>query len=109
MVKYRALIIILVTGFIMPPTFAAQDPTAPLGWINNNSKVRVISRSQLPTLQSIICSGQHCSVILNGTVVGLGESVQGYKLIHITDNTVTLSRNGKKWQLALFAENIRIN
>lgn len=108
MVKYRALIIILVTGSIMQPTFAAQDPTAPLGWINNN-KVRVISRSQLPTLQSIICGGQHCSVILNGIVVGLGGSVQGYKLIHITDNTVTLSRNGKKWQLALFAENIRIN
>ncbi|SKA27005.1 MSHA biogenesis protein MshK [Photobacterium toruni] len=109
MVKYIALITLFVTSLIVQSAFAAQDPTAPLGWTNNNSKVRVISRAQLPTLQSIICDDQHCSVILNGTVVGLGGSVQGYKLTHITDNTVTLSRGSKKWQLALFAENIRIN
>ena len=96
-------------SFIVRSAFAAQDPTAPLGWINNNSKVRVISQTQLPTLQSIICGDQHCSVILNGTVVDLGESIQGYKLTHVTDNTVTLSRGSKKWQLALFADNIRIN
>lgn len=97
-------------SFVALPTFAAQDPTAPLGWINNtSSKVRIISRSQLPQLQSIICDSQQCTVILNGIVVGLGGRVQGYKLIHITDNTVTLSRGEKKLKLALFAENIRIN
>lgn len=96
-------------SFIVQSAFAAQDPTAPLGWINNNSKVRVISQSQLPTLQSIICSDQHCSAILNGTAISLGESIRGYKLTYLTDNTVTLSRGSKKWQLALFADNIRIN
>ncbi|WP_297481614.1 MSHA biogenesis protein MshK [uncultured Photobacterium sp.] len=109
MVKNITLIILLVIGFIVQSAFAAQDPTAPLGWINNNSKVRIIPRAPLPALQSIICDERHCSVILNGTVVGLGGSIQGYKLIRVTDNTVTLSRGGKKWQLALFAENIRIN
>lgn len=96
-------------SFIVQSAFAAQDPTAPLGWINNNSKVRVISQSQLPTLQSIICSDQHCSAILNGTAISLGGSIRGYKLTYLTDNTVTLSRGSKKWQLALFADNIRIN
>lgn len=111
MVKYIALIIMLIVSFIALPTFAAQDPTAPLGWMNNtsSSKMRVISRPQLPQLQSIICDSQQCSVILNGIVAGLGGRVLGYKLIRITDNTVTLSRGGKTWQLALFAENIRIN
>lgn len=109
MVKHIALIITLVLGFIALPTFAAQDPTAPLGWTNNNNQVRTRPSLQVPELQSIICGSHQCSVILNGMVVGLGGRVQGYKLIHITDNTVTLSRGGKKWHLALFAENIRIN
>ena len=111
MVKYIALIMMLVFSFMAQPTFAAQDPTAPLGWMNtsSSSKVRVSSRLQLPRLQSIICDSQRCSVILSGIVVDLGGRVQGYKLIHITDNTVTLSRGGKTWKLALFAENIRIN
>ncbi|PSX10148.1 MSHA biogenesis protein MshK [Photobacterium angustum] len=87
---------------------AAQDPTAPLGWVASKAKTSQ-AKARLPQLQSIICDGKQCSVILSGQVVSLGERVNGYTLTNVSESSVTLSRSGKKWHLALFAENIRTN
>ncbi|PSV31645.1 MSHA biogenesis protein MshK [Photobacterium sp. GB-72] len=88
--------------------YAAQDPTAPLGWVASKAKTNQ-AQARLPQLQSIICDGQQCSVILSGQVVSLGERVNDYTLTNVSESSVTLSRSGKKWHLALFAENIRTN
>ncbi|WP_305403117.1 MSHA biogenesis protein MshK [Photobacterium leiognathi] len=98
----------LLLSFGSVSVSAAQDPTAPLGWVASG-KSQAKGQPRLPQLQSIICDSAQCSVILSGEVVSLGGRVNGYTLTHVSDSSVTLSRGGKKWHLALFAENIRTN
>lgn len=111
MVNKRMLIALAVCCMVSAPASAAQDPTAPLQWTKRSQaqKKTVVSLPKLPQLQSIICEGTHCSVILNDQVLSLGGRINGYTLIHVSDTHVTLRQGDKQWRLALFAENIRIN
>lgn len=86
--------------------FAQQDPTAPLGWQQQSSSITV-SSPKLPQLQSVICYPQRCRAILSGQDVAVGGQIKGYTVSRINDSSVVLTRNGKQWQLSLFAVNIK--
>ena len=89
--------------------YAAQDPTAPLGWVKQeqaNNAVQV--KHRLPRLNSIVCqSANECVAILNNEVVSIGETVRGYKVTKIEPETVTLTRGSQHWTLELFHLDIK--
>lgn len=105
----KALVIFLA-AMVSLSAYAAQDPTAPLGW--NKSKSSASARAKtypLPTLQSIVCDqGTQCFVMLNDKIVTKGQSVSGYQIQGITSDRVTLARAGKTWQLELFNSNVKL-
>lgn len=87
--------------------YAQHDPTAPLSW-QVKPKATVKHGYKLPQLQSVICQQQQkCSAILNGILVSTGGNVKGYTVSRINDDSVVVTRNGKQWRLALFANNIK--
>ncbi|WP_264877799.1 MSHA biogenesis protein MshK [Vibrio agarivorans] len=107
MVKQLLLIALSV---VSASSFAAQDPTAPLGWIAPKKTTTPAKRSyRVPKLNSIICQPEkaNCSAILNSRVVSAGDTVNGYRVNQITDQDVTLSRAGKQWKLQMFTLEIK--
>ncbi|WCE29999.1 MSHA biogenesis protein MshK [Vibrio sp. SCSIO 43137] len=90
--------------------FAADDPTAPLGWVQPKAQVKSQKhvKSKLPQLQSIVCRGNSaCYAILDNKIVESGQSIAGYKVEKITSEQVTIAKGSKQWHLALFALNIK--
>ncbi|WP_239502555.1 MSHA biogenesis protein MshK [Vibrio astriarenae] len=91
-------------------SYAAQDPTAPLGWSAPKKSTTPVKRSyRVPKLNSIICKPEQadCSAILNSRIVATGDSVNGYQVNKITDQYVTLTRAGKQWKLQMFTLDIK--
>lgn len=92
------------------PTFAAQDPTAPLDWM---PPTKVVQKKKsvnyrLPTLQSIVCKDESpCYAILNGKLVVQGNVIRGYRVKHVNEDNVTVQRAGKQWKLTLFSLDIK--
>ncbi|WP_241901389.1 MSHA biogenesis protein MshK [Vibrio sp. 10N.286.49.B3] len=91
---------------------ASQDPTAPLGWTAPAEKKapprRVVTQARLPTLQSVMCqTDAPCYAILNGQVVGQGDTFRGYRVKTVNDKYVTIQRSGKQWNLSLFPNDIK--
>lgn len=111
MVKQCILFLFLLN--VTSVTYAEQDPTAPLGWSRPEGKApvkqrQVRKRPSLPALQSIICKQNiHCSAVLNNQLLSAGESVRGYRVVSVSQETVTLSRGGRKWTLELFPVDIK--
>lgn len=109
----KRLILVLFLLNVTTVAYADQDPTAPLGWIRPEGKApvkqrQVRKRPPLPALQSIICKQSiHCSAVLNNKLLSAGESVRGYRVVSISQETVTLSRGGRKWTLELFPVDIK--
>lgn len=85
--------------------YAAQDPTAPLGYAPSQAPKHA-RQYPLPELQSIVCQ-QECAAILNDQLVSAGESVRGYQVAKVTESAVTLVRGGKRWELEIFSLNIK--
>ncbi|OAN16508.1 MSHA biogenesis protein MshK [Photobacterium jeanii] len=107
--RWGLLAAMLVASASSHTAWASQDPTAPLGW-QAPAKKQVKVRARVPQLQGIFCEQQSdCNVIINNKLVGVGGRVSGYTLTAIHDDSVTVTRNGKQWQLELFAENIKTN
>ncbi|ELP5730138.1 MSHA biogenesis protein MshK [Vibrio vulnificus] len=105
MVRYLVLSLILFCS----PSYATQDPTAPLGWTKpSQTKNTGQVQYRLPILQSIVCqSAKECIAILNDDVVSVGETIRGYKVTQIDSEVVTLKRGSKVWKLELFNLDIK--
>ncbi|EKO3378861.1 MSHA biogenesis protein MshK [Vibrio fluvialis] len=97
--------ILLSTLMISGLAFAAEDPTAPLGYAPSQAQ-KTARQHPLPELQSIVCQ-QQCLAILSDQVVTVGQTVRGYHVAGVTESTVTLTRGGKRWELELFSLNIK--
>ncbi|MBF4281556.1 MSHA biogenesis protein MshK [Vibrio anguillarum] len=102
-------VFLLLLMCVVCSSWAAQDPTAPLGWVSESaSPVNKIESYPLPRLQSIVCQQTiPCVAVLNDQVVGIGESLFGYTVEAIEPQQVTLSRRGKTWDLGLFSLDIK--
>ena len=104
--NYLIVLLLSATAF---SGWAAQDPTAPLGWVKPKvqapkTKKRAVKKQPLPALQSIICrQATSCYAIINDQLVSSGEEVSSYTIQTITEESVTLFRGGKRWTLELFS------
>ena len=93
--------------------WAAQDPTAPLGWTKHKAQAQVTKKKTrkkqpLPSLQSIICkTPDSCYAVINDRVVSQGEVVNSYIVQTITEESVTIIRRGNRWKLELFSLDIK--
>ncbi|MGD8111956.1 MSHA biogenesis protein MshK [Vibrio sp. TRT 21S02] len=95
---------------ISASSFAASDPTAPLDWTQStspqsNSKKAVYS---LPKLQSIICvNGSDCQAIMGNKVLERGQVINGFRVINIDAEFVTVSKGKRQWKLELFSKDVK--
>ncbi|WP_299685770.1 MSHA biogenesis protein MshK [uncultured Vibrio sp.] len=94
--------------------WAAQDPTAPLGWQTPQQKAaptkQAPTRYRLPSLESIVCKGDApCYAIMNGHVLEQGEAIKGYRVKNINPEYVTLQRSSQHWKLEMFSLDIKKN
>ncbi|MDD1792061.1 MSHA biogenesis protein MshK [Enterovibrio sp. ZSDZ42] len=86
--------------------FAQSDPTAPLGY-DAPSKATKTKTYRLPRLDAILCGGNNaCSAVINGRSVSKGQSINGYFISAIHDNSVTLKRGERRWSLTVFNEQV---
>jgi type II secretory pathway component PulC len=53
----------------------------------------------LPTIQAILFSSSHPSVVLNGIPYQEGETVRGMKILKIARDKVIVQRNGQTMEL----------
>lgn len=87
------------------PSWAAQDPTAPLSWMapapaQATSTSRVVN---LPLLQSIVCESERdCVAVIDDQVVARGDVVSNFRVQNVTPEAVTLAQGTRQWQLELF-------
>ena len=90
---------------------AAKDPTRPLvalGAFSGQSQPTVKQKkAKKLKLQSVIAQGQRAIAVINNRQMKVGQHIEGYKLIAITDYGVQLVGNGKKLSLSLFNVKIR--
>lgn len=105
----RRKIVLLIFSLLTPlHSLAQSDPTAPLGFkapVVKPKGKRVIVR--LPSLEAILCNDKlQCSAILNGREITKGQSINGYLISAIAENSVTVKRGDRRWSLVLFNEQV---
>jgi hypothetical protein len=54
-----------------------------------------------PELRAILFDRQHPLVNIDGRILGVGESIQGYRLLRVEEREAVLNRNGKQLKLEL--------
>lgn len=93
--------------------WAEQDPTAPLGWLSPTKTApakKAPVQYRLPSLESIVCKGDTpCYAIMNGQILGQGETIRGYRVKNIDPEYVTLQRSSKQWKLEMFSLDVKNN
>ncbi|WP_193250267.1 MSHA biogenesis protein MshK [Vibrio navarrensis] len=92
------------------PSWAAQDPTAPLSWMAPAAKpAKSASRAvSLPDLQSIVCKSERdCVAVMDDQVVARGDVLRGFRVQNVTSEAVTLVKGARQWQLELFNLDIK--
>lgn len=108
-IKY--FMIVLTLSGVAFITYAQQDPTAPLGWMEvekSEPTKKTVRKYNLPRLESIVCiSEQPCYAVLNNKVVKKGSKINGYQITKISDSLVTVSRGSRQWQLTLFPLDVK--
>ncbi|WP_300176750.1 type IV pilus, mannose-sensitive hemagglutinin D (MSHK) [uncultured Aliivibrio sp.] len=87
-----------------------HDPTEPLRWVKPVQAKKVVTkkRQYFPSLQAISCSGNNdCYAVLDDKSMKKGDKISGYTLLAVNEESVSIGRAGKKWQLSLFSQNIK--
>ncbi|ACH67207.1 MULTISPECIES: hypothetical protein [Aliivibrio] len=111
--KNRFLVFILMS---LPLSVSASeavlghDPTEPLSWSTPApvQKKVIKKRQYFPSLQAINCNAESdCYAVLDDKSMKRGDKVSGYTLLTIGEESVSIGRAGKQWQLSLFPQNIK--
>jgi MSHA biogenesis protein MshK len=77
------------------------DPTKPFN-LSVSSAANMTNNNAL-ILQTIVESGEHKSVVINGQLLMLGDQIRQYTLSEITDHYVLLSSSEKNIKLSMFS------
>lgn len=94
----------LLLSLLLVPLFGygqSTDPTKPLAkqvTVGTNPVVNAELK-----LQSIVQTGQHFNVVINGTLLKQGDSLNQYRLTKVTPRYVLLSSDEKDIKLSLFS------
>lgn len=109
--KNFLILLVLFSSFTFASdTIEGHDPTEPLSWTKPSPKKKVVTkkRQYFPSLQAISCSGTNdCYAVLDDKSMKKGDKISGYTLLAIGEESVSIGRFGKKWQLSLFSQNIK--
>jgi hypothetical protein len=87
-----------------------KDPTRPLVDLNsvNGQASPLAEEEETPLiLHSVVAKEQYKVAVINNRVLKVGEIIEGYEIIAITDYTVELIRDGKGMLLSLFSLDIK--
>lgn len=104
------LLVLLSTSINASDAVIGHDPTEPLRWMKPVQAKKVVTkkRQYLPSLQAISCSGNNdCYAVLDDKSMKKGDKISGYTLLAVNEESVSIGRAGKKWQLSLFSQNIK--
>jgi MSHA biogenesis protein MshK len=98
--RYGAVLALLLAGATLADAQALRDPTRPPG----RATVRgdAAPRQEGFVLQSILNSPERKAAVVNGKVVGPGDSVDGYLLVGIAEDEVVLKNGAQVKRLRLY-------
>ncbi|MDD9177565.1 MULTISPECIES: type IV pilus, mannose-sensitive hemagglutinin D (MSHK) [Aliivibrio] len=109
--KVFLILLALFSSFMFASdSIEGHDPTEPLSWTKPVAKKKVVTKKRhyFPSLQAISCSGTNdCYAVLDDKSMKKGDKVSGYTLLAIREDSVSIGRSGKTWQLSLFSQNIK--
>jgi MSHA biogenesis protein MshK len=106
---FIVLLLFSVSSYASDAT-VGHDPTEPLSWLKPEPvKKKVLKKRQyFPELQAISCNGQsNCYAVLDDKSMTKGDKISGYTLLAINEESVSIGRSGKQWQLSLFSQDIK--
>lgn len=104
------LLVLFSTSINASDAVIEHDPTEPLSWMEPVQAKKVVTkkRQYFPSLQAISCSGNNdCYAVLDDKSMKKGDKISGYTLLAVNEESVSIGRSGKKWQLSLFSQNIK--
>ncbi|HEB28363.1 MAG TPA: hypothetical protein ENI05_11415 [Porticoccus sp.] len=96
---FRPGLVILL--FLSAEVWSLSDPTRPSGYHS------VAPEKQGLRLESILFSESRKVAVINGKVVAEGDSIGRTKIIQISRDSVTVSRDGKSKKIELKRTSIR--
>jgi MSHA biogenesis protein MshK len=97
---YKFLLLFLIATSVSVVA-KSVDPTKPFS--SNVSSAKSVVNNNALILQTIIESGEHKSVVINGQLLTLGGQIRQYTLSEITDHYVLLSSSEKNIKLSMFS------
>lgn len=104
------IFVLFSTSLWASDVVVGHDPTEPLSWLKPEpvKKKTVKKRQYLPSLQAISCNGESdCNAVLDDKSMRKGDKISGYTLLAINEESVSIGRSGKQWQLSLFSQDIK--
>lgn len=75
---------------IEPPATGLIDPTQPPTEILSRMPQAAEQSELVPVLSAVKSNGKHSFAIINNTLLRLGDSIQGNRLVAVSANTATL-------------------
>jgi hypothetical protein len=82
--------------FRPPAEFATAD--------NGRARPDALAISANPEIRGILYAGNNSLVNLSGKIIALGEEVDGYELLEVSENQAVFLRNGETLTLSLYAD-----
>ena len=55
-------------------------------------------------LRAVLSAGHHSLANIDGTILGVGEAIEGFRLVSIGEHSVVLKRRGQRVVLDLFVD-----
>ncbi|EKE85409.1 type II secretion pathway component [Idiomarina xiamenensis] len=97
MFKRLALLLSIAASLIATPLAAQEhDPTRPLD-------LPASTAAEQPLEVQIIKSGSRPSAVISGQLVRPGDTIQGYTVVAINTQQVSLSRAGERIELSVYS------
>ncbi len=100
-----ALASLLISGVV--PAAPLDDPTRPPVAQQPNKAHKAVHKPIRWTLNSTLVSVQRRAAVINDRVVGVGEKINGARVVEILPMAVRLRYNGRDITLVLLKKNIK--
>ncbi len=103
------IVALVLAGILMPGVASAvplDDPTRPP--TAQSAKAHKAMRKPIRwTLNSTLVSAQRRTAVINDRVVGVGDKINGARVVEILPMAVRLYHNGREFTLTLLIKNIK--
>jgi hypothetical protein len=85
-----------------PPSGLQRDPfKRPTPVANTTANAAGVPQEWRPELRAVIFDRRHPLVNIDGRILGIGESIQGYRLLRVDEREAVLGKDGKHLTLEL--------